>query len=48
VSHPNATKLQAAFDAVGLRGVNIAPGSANVQAVLKTPKGLVTLNSDGV
>jgi hypothetical protein len=48
VSHPTAGKLQAAFDALGLREVAVTQGPANIQAVLHTPKGLVTLNSDGV
>jgi hypothetical protein len=48
VSHPTANKLQAAYAALGLQDVAITQGPANVQAVLHTPKGLVTLNSDGV
>jgi hypothetical protein len=48
VSHPTANKLQAAYAALGLKEVAITTGPANVQAVLHTPKGLVTLNSDGV
>jgi hypothetical protein len=48
VSHPTASKLQAAYAALGLQDVAITQGPANVQAVLHTPKGLVTLNSDGV
>ena len=40
--------LQAAYAALGLQDVAITQGPANVQAVLHTPKGLVTLNSDGV
>jgi hypothetical protein len=48
MSHPTASKLQAAYAAVGLTEVAITPGPANVQAVLHTPKGMVTLNSDGV
>jgi len=48
VSHPNASKLQAAYAALGLKEVAITTGPANVQAVLHTPKGLVSLNSEGV
>jgi hypothetical protein len=48
VSHPTPAKLQAAYAAVGLSGVAITQGPANVQAVLHTPKGLVTLNSEGI
>jgi hypothetical protein len=48
VSHPNANKLQAAYAALGLTEVAVTTGPANVQAVLHTPKGMVTLNSEGV
>jgi hypothetical protein len=48
MSHPTASKLQAAYAAVGLKEVDITTGPANVQAVLHTPKGLVSLNSEGV
>ena len=48
ISHPTAAKLQAAYAAVGLGHVSIEAGPANVQAVLHTPKGLVTLRSEGV
>ncbi|MDH4448987.1 MAG: VOC family protein [Rhodoferax sp.] len=48
VSHPSAAKLQAAYAAIGLEGVAIAEGPANLSATLKTPKGLVTLNSMGL
>ena len=48
VSHPNANKLQAAYAALGLKEVAVTTGPANVQAVLHTPKGMVTLNSEGV
>jgi hypothetical protein len=40
--------LQAAYAAVGLNHVSIEPGPANLQAVLHTPKGLVTLRSEGM
>ena len=48
VSHPSAAKLQAAYAAIGLEGVAIAEGPANLSATLKTPKGLVTLQSMGL
>jgi hypothetical protein len=48
VSHPSAAKLQAAYTAIGLEGVAISEGPANLSATLKTPKGLVTLQSMGL
>jgi hypothetical protein len=48
VSHPSAAKLQAAYAAIGLQGVAITEGPANLSATLKTPKGLVTLQSMGL
>jgi hypothetical protein len=48
VSHPSSAKLQAAYAAIGLEGVAIEEGPANLSATLKTPKGLVTLNSMGI
>ena len=48
VTHPTASKLQAAYDAIGLSGISIEEGPANLCATLKTPKGLVTLESGGL
>ena len=48
VTHPTASKLQAAYDAIGLSGISIQEGPANLCATLKTPKGLVTLESGGL
>lgn len=48
ITHPTAAKLQAAYDALGLDGVTIENGPANLTATLKTPKGLVTLQSHGI
>ncbi len=48
VSHPSAAKLQAAYAAIGLDGVAVTEGPANLSATLKTPKGLVTLQSHGL
>ena len=47
VSHPSAAKLQAANDAMGLEGVAVFEGPANLVATLQTPKGLVQLQSLG-
>ena len=48
VHHPSAPKLQAAYESIGLEGVRVQTGSANLAATLQTPKGLVTLESLGV
>lgn len=48
VAHPSATKLQAAYAAIGLEGISVTEGPANLSATLKTPKGLVTLESLGI
>ena len=48
ISHPTAAKLKAAYAAVGLTEVSVSQGEANIEAVLHTPKGLVTLSSGGV
>ncbi|WP_210546901.1 VOC family protein [Rhodoferax sp. PAMC 29310] len=48
VTHPTASKLQAAYDALGLTGIAVEEGPANLIATLKTPKGLVQLESQGV
>lgn len=48
ITHPSAAKLQAAYAAIGLEGIPISEGPANLSATLKTPKGLVTLNSMGL
>jgi hypothetical protein len=48
VYHPSAAKLQAAYDAIGLQGVTIEVGDANLVATLQTPKGLVQLQSLGI
>jgi len=45
--HPSSAKLQTALDAVGLTGVEVANGPANLVATLQTPKGLVQLQSLG-
>ena len=48
VMHPTAVKLQAAFDAIGLTGITVATGPANIIATLNTPKGGVELHSQGI
>ena len=48
ITHPTASKLQAAYDALGLTGIAINDGPANVTATLKTPKGVITLESLGL
>ena len=48
VTHPSAAKLQSAYDAIGLTGVTVHTGPANITASLQTPRGRVTLNSNGV
>jgi hypothetical protein len=48
VSHPRPEKLQAAFAAVGLAGVDLVQGTPNLVATLNTPRGLVTLESKGI
>jgi hypothetical protein len=45
--HPSGPKMQTALDAVGLTGVEVLTGSANLVATLQTPKGLVQLQSLG-
>ena len=48
VTHPTAPKLQAAFDAIELKGVAVEAGPANITVTLNTPKGVVELRSDGI
>jgi hypothetical protein len=48
VSHPNAAKLQAAYEAIGLTGVTLEEGPANLCATLHSPKGTVKLQSLGL
>jgi hypothetical protein len=48
VTHPRAEKLQAAYDAIGLAGIALETGPANITATLHTPKGVVTLQSKGI
>ncbi len=48
ISHPSGPKLQAAYEAIGLEGIAIETGPASLIATLKTPKGLVQLQSQGI
>ena len=48
VTHPSADKLQAAYEAMGLTGITLETGPANITATLHTPKGVVELHSQGV
>jgi hypothetical protein len=43
ITHPNTEKLQAAYASIGLNGISISEGPANIKATLKTPKGIVVL-----
>ena len=48
VTHPSADKLQAAYAAIGLAGIEVSTGPANLSATLHTPRGSVTLQSRGL
>jgi hypothetical protein len=47
-THPEAAALQAAYAAIGLAGIAVDTGPANLTATLRTPKGVVTLSSLGL
>ena len=48
VTHPTAGKLQAAYEVIGLTGIALENGPANICATLHTPKGVVKLDSGGI
>lgn len=48
VTHTSADKLAAAYAAIGLTGIALETGPANISASLHTPKGTVTLQSIGI
>jgi hypothetical protein len=48
VIHPDTSALQAAYTAIGLEGVAITEGPANLSTTLQTPKGVVQLHSRGL
>jgi len=43
ITHPSAEKLQTAYASIGLNGISISEGPANIKATLKTPKGIVVI-----
>jgi Glyoxalase-like domain len=45
---PHATELQAAHQAIGLQGIKVNEGEANLIATLQTPKGIFSLESKGI
>lgn len=47
-AHPQAARLRAAYAAIGLQGVGVTEGTADLCAVLDTPKGRVRLASEGL
>jgi len=46
--HPRASALSAALSAIGMTGMAVAAGAPNLIAVLDTPRGPVTLESQGL
>ncbi|MEI6670228.1 MAG: VOC family protein [Acidobacteriota bacterium] len=48
ITHPSATTLTEAFSAIGLIGIEVETGPANIIATLHTRKGAVTLQSHGL
>ena len=46
--HPRAPALSAALSAIGMTGMAVAAGAPNLIAVLDTPRGPVTLESQGL
>jgi Glyoxalase-like domain len=48
VASPTPDKLQAAYAAIGLENVSLTEGEANITVTLKTPKGVVALQSFGI
>ena len=47
-SHPDQALLSRAYQAIGLRAATVTAGPANLAATLHTPRGLVTLPSQGL
>ena len=48
VTSLSSDKLQAAYTAIGLSGVTVSEGEPNLTVTLRTPKGVVTLQSMGI
>ena len=46
--HPQPDALRAAYEAIGLAGMDVQHGAPNIMATLQTPRGLVTLESKGL
>jgi hypothetical protein len=46
-THPRAADLAAALAAIGMQGLAVQPGAPDLVAVLDTPRGAVTLQSQG-
>jgi hypothetical protein len=46
-SHPRPDALRGGYEAIGLAGVGLSQGPPNLIATLQTPRGLVTLESQG-
>ena len=46
--HPRPDALRACYEALGLTGISVTPGPPNLVATLQTPRGLVTLESNGI
>jgi len=47
-THPRAPTLDAALSAIGMSGMAVQSGAPNLVAVLDTPRGPVTLQSEGL
>lgn len=47
-SHPRPDALRAAYEAIGLSGVELRQGAPNLVATLQTPRGLVAIESRGI
>lgn len=47
-SLPNTDDLRTAYTAIHLQGLEVVPGLPNLVATLQTPRGLVTLQSQGI
>jgi hypothetical protein len=47
-THPQAERLRSAFAAIGLDAVGLEPGASDLRAVLDTPRGRVSLHSQGL
>ena len=45
ITHPTASKLKIAYDALNLQSIALETGPANITATLNTPKGIVQLHS---